>query len=156
MGRPKIRWISFSFDDEFNPLICLTRRDNDQHEHRHEMFREAIESGSQSFAHQQAMESFNYYSLRDPHLRRIDRKEGPGGELIEELDLEIFVQLKSTDPGGLSLDPMKVWIVKISTMREKRLGHANSKRRIFVTVFSCIFILICFLLVVLLPPGLKP
>ena len=130
----KNRWISFSFDHEFNPVIWLIRRDNNQQELPQEMFREAVASGSQSLAHQQVMETFKP-KTREGHFKRIDRRTGPRGQLIKAIDLEIFIQLTSTDSGGQAMSPMKIWIVKISTVREDplqkylRLGPNHSKKR---------------------------
>ena len=133
--RSKIRWISFSFDSEFNPTIWLTRWNNKRIQN---MFREAVASGPQSSAHQQVMETFkprNYCNSVKTLVETIDKEEGFDGRLIDVYDLQIFVQLKSIDPGGLSSSPMKVWIVDIRTVREDplhqylKLGPAGSKKR---------------------------
>ena len=123
------RLISFSFDDDWNPVIAVFRRDADPYERLRKMFRQAVAGGPQSLAHQQIMENFKrimknfktikiFRTLEGP-FERIDRKQGSGGQLIKKSNLEIFVQLKSIDRGGLSVSPMKVWIVEISTVR----GH---------------------------------
>lgn len=90
------------------------------------------------------METFKP-KTREGHFKRIDRRTGPRGQLIKAIDLEIFIQLTSTDSGGLAMSPMKVWIVKISTAREDplqkylRLGPIHSKKR-RIMVFYIIFI----------------
>ena len=149
--RSNIRWISFSFDSEFNPTIWLTRWDNEQIQN---MFSEAIASGPQSSAHQHVMETFkpskNCNSV-DTLVETIDRKNETNGRIINVLDLTISVQLKTTDRDGMSLSPMKVWIVDISTMRAGvsrkylHLGLADFDRGVFTicTIMSlvCAFLL---------------
>ena len=71
--RSKIRWISFSFDSEFNPTVWLTRWNDKRIQN---MFREAVASGPQSSAHQQVMETFkprNYCNSVQTSVATIDR-----------------------------------------------------------------------------------
>ena len=85
-------------------------------------------------------------------VETIDRRK-PDGRIINALDLNISVQLKSIiDCDGPSPSPpMKVWIVEISTIREDRLrkylnfGLADLNRRVFA-VFTVMFLVCAFLL----------
>ena len=122
--RSESRWISFGFDSEFNPIIWLGRRDNNQFKRLQDMFREAVASGPESSAHQQVMETFKpreRFSSQESLFATIEKERGPGGQTIIASDLNVSVQLKEIDRGGPSLSPMKIWTVDISTTRENPL-----------------------------------
>ena len=151
--RSKVRWLSFSFDSEFNPTVWLTRWNDKGIQN---LFGEAVTSRPQSSAaHQQVMKTFdprNNCNSVNTLVETIDRRK-PDGRIINALDLNISVQLKSIiDCDGPSPSPpMKVWMVEISTIREDRLrkylnfGLADLNRRVFA-VFTVMFLVCAFLL----------
>ena len=156
--RPETRWITFSFDEEFNPVLWLARPDQDfRIEELQELFRYAVKSGPHSSEHQHVMKVFTsikesyraerqYYSdfckWREVSVETVDREEGPRGRVIKALDLEISVQLQShrnrttnftrnTKDGGWSQNPMKIWVVNIADMSPRRKSKKKSWHRLF-------------------------
>ena len=151
------RWIIFGFDEDFNPVLCGARADNDYNNLRvGKTFRDAVASGPQSSEYQDTMEFFKTTARRygldrqyanmsgkvpEAWVETVDREQGPRGRIIKALDLVITVQLQphqnstttfteNIDSVGWWQNPL-IWVVDIADRSPRRNSKEKSWRRLF-------------------------
>ncbi len=130
-----IQWITFSFDEDSNPVLWLAEG---THHFNGSDFDQAVTRGIGSREHQQVMKASKTFTevptqsqnhwVGGSLVQTFNRKEGTHVRFVRLSNLKIRVQLQpchsptmaltgNIDDSGLSLNPMKVWVVDITDAR---------------------------------------
>lgn len=107
----KIRWITFSFDEDLNPVLWLA---NDKYSDRLQNFQQAVASGNKSLQHQQLMynckmdtfgagQRYRWPTYSEFPRISDDPNLWPNGELVMTVDSEKSIYRRVIEPLNLEI-----------------------------------------------------
>lgn len=164
LGGSENRWITISFDKDFNPVLWLTylyeTLDHPDRPNLRSSFQQAVRNGIESSEHQQIMRAFTFStkgSMRKRRLTSVDgiyafqdttiivRKTGIREQVIRDLNLKVSVELRpchssittsAEDIDGSEMSPnsVNIWVVSITDLREGK-EHNQGKQHWYSSRF---------------------